>query len=135
MDAAGVPTARQAANLLAFQPIVVEYFRKNWGPEQLSARLKEAVDWAETHGIEPSRLFMGEFGAILMSGDGRVGAFNADRLRYLAAVREQAEHYRIPWSIWEYSNPFGMSVILPSGPADVDTDLLRALGLSAGELN
>ena len=129
MDAAGVPMAQQASDLLRFQPIATEYFSENWGPEQLSARFAEALAWAERHGIPPNRLFMGEFGAILMSADGRMGAFNADRLRYLTAVREAAESHQIPWSIWEYSNPFGMSVILPTGPADPDTDLLRALGL------
>ena len=72
---------------------------------------------------------MGEFGAILMTPDGRMGAFNADRLRYLTAVREQAEKHDIPWSIWEYSNPYGMSLILPTGPADADTQMLEALGL------
>jgi hypothetical protein len=44
-------------------------------------------------------------------------------------VREQAEKHDIPWSIWEYSNPYGMSLILPTGPADADTQMLEALGL------
>ena len=56
-----------------------------------------------------NRLFMGEFGAILMSKDGRMGAFDGDRLRYLTAVRQEAERFGIPWSIWEYSNPYGMT--------------------------
>ena len=72
---------------------------------------------------------MGVFGAILMSADGRMGAFDADRLRYLTALREAAEANGVPWSIWEYSNPYGMSVIVPDGPAVPDTKLLCALGL------
>lgn len=129
MDAAGIGVARQAGILLAVQPSIVQYFAESWGPEQLDARFAEAVTWAQTNGIEPSRLFMGEFGAILMSADGRMGAFNTDRLRYLQAVRERAEQHDIPWSIWEYSNPYGMSVILPTGPALPDTEMLAALGL------
>ena len=72
---------------------------------------------------------MGEFGAILMTPDGRMGAFNQDRLRYLAAVRQEAERHGFPWSIWEYSNPYGMSVIVPEGPAVPDAELLDVLGL------
>jgi hypothetical protein len=72
---------------------------------------------------------MGEFGAMLMSPDGRSGAFDADRLRYLAAVRTEAERYNIPWAVWEYSNPYGMSVIVPEGPAVADREMLKALGM------
>jgi hypothetical protein len=129
MDAAGIGMARQARYLLEVQPTINQYFADAWGPEQLEARFGEAVAWTEENKIPPKRLFMGEFGAILMSPDGRMGAFNADRLRYLTAVREQAERHGLPWSIWEYSNPFGMSVILPAGPAEPDMDMLRALGL------
>ena len=64
-----------------------------------------------------------------MSKDFRQGAFDADRLRYLAAVRQAAERYGMPWSIWEYSNPYGMTVIQPEGPAVPDQELLGALGL------
>ena len=93
------------------------------------SRIGEAVDWARANGIPPERLFMGEFGAILMSPDGRMGAFNADRLRYLTAVRQAAEANGIAWAIWEYANPYGMSVIAPSGPAVPDQEMLGALGL------
>lgn len=129
MDRAGIGAARQARNLLEVQPIVAEYFAEDWGPRQLQERFGEALSWADKHAIGSDRLFMGEFGAILMTPDGRMGAFNADRLRYLTAVREQAEAHGIPWSIWEYTNPYGMSVILPTGPADADTEMLTALGL------
>jgi len=57
------------------------------------------------------------------------GALDADRLRYITAVRRSAEQFHIPWSVWEYSNSYGMSVILPKGPAIPDAALLKALGL------
>lgn len=131
MDAAGIDAGRQARTIVELRGVVEQYFAENWGQAQLEARIAEAVAWAEAHDIAPSRLFMGEFGAILMTPDGRMGAFNQDRLRYLTAVREQAETYGMPWSIWEYSNPYGMSVIVPEGPAVPDADLLGALGLGA----
>jgi endoglucanase len=133
MDAAGIDMGQQARNIIELQGVVGQYFAENWGQPQLEARIGEAVAWAQSHDIAPTRLFMGEFGAILMTPDGRMGAFNQDRLRYLAAVRQEAEKHGFPWSIWEYSNPYGMSVIVPSGPAVPDTDLLQALGLAGGQ--
>lgn len=130
MQAAGLGEAEQLRNLEAVRGFIDEYFAEGWGPAQLEARIGEAVDWAKANSIPVERLFMGEFGAILMSADGRMGAFNADRLRYLEAVRTTAETHNIPWAIWEYANPFGMSVIAPSGPAVPDRDLLRAIGLA-----
>jgi hypothetical protein len=129
MDAAGVSDFDQAMNLARFSGIIDDYFNENWGLAQVEARIGSAVDWAKSHGIPADRLFMGEFGAILMSKDGRMGAFDADRLRYLTEVRQQAERFGIPWSIWEYSNPYGMTVIQPDGPALPDVELLTALGL------
>lgn len=131
MQAAGMDDAAQAANLALVRPVIADYFRADWGEAQLQARFAEALAWAEAHDIPARRLFMGEFGAILVSPDGRTGAYNADRLRYVRAVREAAEAAGIAWSIWEYSNPYGMSVIRPEGPAIPDTDLLAALGLAA----
>lgn len=129
MDAASVSQAEQASALGALRPAIDAYFAENWGLPQMRARLDEAVGWAKGYGIPNERLFMGEFGAILRGADGRYGAANADRLRYLKALRQEAEKRDIPWSIWEYSNPHGMTVILPEGTASPDFELLEALGL------
>lgn len=129
MQAAGVAPDEQARQQAAVARYVDEYFVENWGEAQMQARVGQAVDWATGHGIPTSRLFMGEFGAMLMSGDGRSGAFDADRLRYLETLRRLAEAQGIPWSVWEFSNPYGMSVIVPKGPALPDLAMLEALGL------
>jgi hypothetical protein len=129
MDIAGLDPAEQARNLQAVAPFIAEYFAEGWGEAQMVARVGEAVAWAKANSIPTSRLFMGEFGAILMSADGRMGAFDADRRRYLAALRTDAERHDIPWAIWEYSNPYGMTVILPTGPAVPDAKMLKALGM------
>ncbi|RYH08266.1 MAG: glycoside hydrolase family 5 [Alphaproteobacteria bacterium] len=129
MDAAGVSPDDQGRQLAALRGYIDAYFSENWGEPQMQARVKQAVDWATSHGIPTSRLFMGEFGAMLMSDDGRSGAFDADRLRYLETLRKIAEGYGIPWSVWEFSNPYGMSIIKPKGPALPDLAMLKALGL------
>jgi hypothetical protein len=129
MTAAGMSPAAQAMNMAQVAKPIADYFAHGWGPAEVHARIGEAVAWAKANNIPPKRLFMGEFGAILMSADGRQGAPDAGRLRYDEAVRETAERYGIPWSLWEYSNPYGMTLILPEGPAIPDPELLRALGL------
>jgi hypothetical protein len=129
MQAAGISPDEQARQLAAVRGYIDAYFSENWGEPQMQARVGQAVEWARTHDIPTSRLFMGEFGTILMSEDGRSGAFDADRLRYLEALRKIAEGQGMPWSVWEFSNPYGMSVIVPKGPALPDLRMLNALGL------
>lgn len=129
MSVAGLGAAEQEANVLAMTATGIKYFDENWGQSQLEVRFRQAVDWADQHRIPTRRLFMGEFGVFLISAGGRFGAYDEDRLRYIAAVRMQAEKFGIPWSLWEYANPHGISLILPTGPAVPDAGLLRALGL------
>ena len=129
MTAAGIGEGEQAANIAAARDPIARYFAENWGFPQLQARINEAVAWAGRHGIPTSRLFMGEFGCYGLAADGRSGARDEDRLRYLAAVRLEAEGHGIPWAVWEYSNPHGISLIAPWGPAVPDGGMLQALGL------
>jgi len=129
MQAAGLTQVEQNANLARVEGRIAEYFQENWDDAKLKARIGEAVEWATRHGIPATRLFMGEFGVIRISIDGRSGAYDADRLHYLRTVRETAEGYGFPWSIWEYANPDGMTVIEPQGRAVPDADLLQAIGL------
>lgn len=132
LEAAGLSEGERRTNLAEARERIADYFAEDWNEARLEARFGEALDWARTHSIPPERLFMGEFGAIRMTADGRMGAFDPDRLRYIETVRRLAERSRIPWSIWEFSNPHGMSVIEPTGPARPDRGMLRALGLQAG---
>ncbi|WP_312796303.1 glycoside hydrolase family 5 protein [Tianweitania sp.] len=129
MDAAGISRAEKRANLAEADSLIAKYFAEDWSEKQLDARFEQALGWAKTNAIPSERLFMGEFGAILMTADGRSGADDADRIRYLTAVRRSAEKSGIPWSIWEYANSYGMSVIPPKGNAVPDMGMLGALGL------
>lgn len=130
MQAAGLSRLKQIVSLAKADERIDTYFRENWDDAMLKARIGEAVDWAKRHALPPSRLFMGEFGVIRMTADGRSGAYDTDRLHYLRLVRETAEENGIAWSIWEYSNPYGMTVIEPKGPAMPDRELMQALGFA-----
>ncbi|MGI2033123.1 glycoside hydrolase family 5 protein [Rhizobium panacihumi] len=129
MSAAGLSLSQQDEQIGKLQKPIKDYFKSGWDETMLKARIGEAVTWARKHDIPSARLFMGEFGAIRMTDDGRAGAYDADRLYYLKTVRETAESHGIAWSIWEYANPYGMTVIQPTDKAVPDDDLLRAIGL------
>ena len=130
MSAAGVPELEQYRQIGAVLPAVQEYFAETWDEARLAARIGEAIAWGDRNRIPTSRLFMGEFGVIVQSADKKIGAPEADRSRYIRTARTIAEAHGIPWSVWEYSNPFGMTVIVPEGAAVPDRDLLVALGLA-----
>lgn len=131
MQSAGLNRLKEVVNLARMDERMETYFGENWDDAMLKARIGEAVDWAKRNAIPPSRLFMGEFGVIRLTADGRAGAYDADRLRYLRTVRKTAEENGVPWSVWEYSNPHGMTIIEPQGPAVPDEAMLEALGLKA----
>lgn len=130
MTAGGVPELDQYRQIGAVLPAVQEYFGETWDEARLEARIGEALAWAKQYNIPESRLFMGEFGVIVQSADKKTGAPEADRSRYIKAARSIAEAHGFAWSVWEWSNPSGMSVILPEGAAVPDRNLMVALGLA-----
>ncbi|KEQ02855.1 glycoside hydrolase family 5 protein [Pseudorhizobium pelagicum] len=132
MQAAGLDEGQQQENLDRVSGTIGAYFRDGWTIGKMRARLDEAAQWAKRYGIPSNRLFMGEFGARRITHDGRSGAYDADRLTYLNEIRSAAEAHDIPWSVWEYSNPHGMTVIETSGPAVPDMGVVEALGLPMG---
>lgn len=131
MEVAGLDLLAREMALLPMNGALDRYFAEGWGEVQLQEQFDAALAWAAVHDIPPQRLFMGEFGVIALSANGSAGAFDADRYRYIEAVRTKAEQRGIAWSVWEYSNPYGMTLIVPAGPAEPDAGLLNALGLPA----
>lgn len=134
MNAAGLNFIRQQAIWLQIGGDIRDYFATGWGEAAMANQFATAVQWAKSNGIAPSRLFMGEFGVITMDEKGDSGALPEDRNRYLQAARELAESYGMAWAYWEYANPYGMTFIVPDGPAALpDTTLLAPLGLEPAQ--
>ncbi len=130
MDAAGIGFLEQQGNWLQLAGDIDDYYATGYGEAQMAALFAQAVAWAKTQGIAPERLFMGEFGVIEMTAKGDSGALREDRDRYITAARSLAETYGMAWAFWEYANPYGMTFILPDGPAAVaDETLYEPLGL------
>jgi hypothetical protein len=98
--------------------------------DRLVARFAEVKEWAAQHGIPPSRILLGEFGVTAPHGKSG-GASDADRYRWLNAVRKEAEALNVAWAYWEYSNPYGMSLTSADDARRPDPVAVKALGLNA----
>jgi sugar phosphate isomerase/epimerase len=118
----------RAKKLVEVRRHIDRYIGNRWDEDRLKARFGEVRAWAERHGLPPSRLFLGEFSAMAAT-DHRGGALDADRYRWLDAVRREAEALGAPWAYWEYSNPHGMSLTTPDAKRRPDAVVLEALGL------
>lgn len=88
--------------------------------------LSQARDWADSHGIAPERVIMGEFGALRT--DARyVAAPNPDRARYISDVRQSAEAAGFPWAFWDLFDGMGM---MDDTTRALDPAMVEALGLT-----
>ncbi|MBZ9672401.1 glycoside hydrolase family 5 protein [Mesorhizobium sp. ES1-3] len=89
----------------------------------------QARDWADSHGIAPQRVIMGEFGALRT--DARyVAAPNPDRARYISDVRQSAEASGFPWAFWDLFDGMGM---MDDKTRALDPAMVEALGLRMPE--
>lgn len=87
--------------------------------------LDMAVDWAKRHGIAPSEILMGEFGA-LRSDERYVASGSADRARYVRDVRESAEERGFAWAFWNMFDGMG---VVDDVTKRFDPSITAALGL------
>ena len=105
------------------------YGRQKPGPDMIERRFDTVSDWAETHGIAPDRIVLGEFSAIRWPQD---IPDDGSRLRWLKDVREAAERHGFGWALWDYTKGFGL--LSDNASRTVDAGTAEALGLETGAL-
>lgn len=102
--------------------VLENYYRSGMDRTFIDRRFSIVAHWANMHGIDPSHILLGEFGATRFSP-------GPDRARYLQDVRTTAEENGFGWAIWNLFDAMG---IMSEGPnAELDTDIVTALGLAA----
>lgn len=106
--------------------VLDQYFDANPDRRFIEKYVTRVTAWAGRHGIEPSRMLLGEFGA-LRSDDRYLAAGVADRARYIRDVREVAEAAGMPWAFWNLFD--GMGLMLDDWSRDFDPAIVAALGL------
>ena len=94
--------------------------------EMIEDRFREIASWADEHGVEPSRIYIGEFGAF-RAPEPLTAAHAPHRLRWLQDVREVAEGLGYGWAHWEYTSPFG--IVADVDTREFDSPTIKALGL------
>ncbi len=88
-----------------------------WDAQVLTARIKQAADWAAQYGVP---LTMNEFGVYP-----EVAPYS-DRLQWFRDVRNAAEQFGIGWTLWGYDDGFGLGYTKENG---MDIGVLSALGM------
>ena len=95
----------------------------------ITADFDKVTRWARDHNVPPERVIVGEFGAMNNAQRG-LPTRQAERLRWLADVRAAAEAPRVCLGcVGGHSGSVGFSLVSHEGSAELDPDVLRALGL------
>jgi endoglucanase len=106
---------------------LAEYLNSGWGPERMRAEMAKVAQWARSKGV---RVVCNEFGAIRQHVDA------ASRYRWISDVRSALEAAGIGWTLWDYTDIFGITAESAqpgkTGQRHIEPAALAALGLQAG---
>ncbi len=105
--------------------LVVKLAKNTHNEARIAQDFSEVKRWAAQNSIANERILLGEFGCVVSARGEPVGA---DRLTWLAKVREIAEKNNFPWAYWSYKGYGGMELMDAKGV--IDSNLLDALGLN-----
>jgi hypothetical protein len=89
-----------------------ELYREIDTPEKLGAEmfgpLDTVSDWARRHGIDPGRIFVGEFGMIRQEYGSDYVMPAEWRAAYITDMIAAIESRGFSWSLWSYGGAFGL---------------------------
>ena len=81
------------------KPTIAQYIAEDWNADRVAARIKIAADWAAEHHV---RIICTAFGALRNRVD------PASRYRWIADTRHALDAHGIGWSVWDYTDLFGI---------------------------
>jgi endoglucanase len=121
------PQARKLAN---------DYANAGASRATLAANLVGITDWAQKYSIHPTRIFVGEFGAL--KHEERInpsvnGAPPEDRVEWTRDQRVLFEGAGLRWAAFNYFGNYGLLTnknLQPGTAREIDQPLLAALGLA-----
>ena len=103
---------------------MADYLEADWGPTRVRADMDAAGQWARQQGV---RLLCNEFGAI------RANVDVPSRYRWMQDVRTALEANGIGWTVWDYTDIFGLTaqsaLLNQVGQRRLDPEAVLALGL------
>lgn len=105
---------------------MADHLKAGWGPQKMRQEMARAGQWARDKGV---RLLCNEFGCI------RANVDPASRYRWVADVRTALEAAGIGWTLWDYTDIFGITQQSAqpgqAGRRSLDAPAYAALGLKA----
>jgi hypothetical protein len=130
--AADVTTAPAVKRQIAvtIDRVVMQYFDARPDRRYIERFFRRVVAWAQRFAIDPSRILLGEFGALRTDAH-YVAAPAPDRARYIRDVRETAESFGLPWAFWNFFDSFGLT--RNDELREFDPAVVAALGLRMPE--
>jgi len=96
------------------------YWLNHWDAGHIRALIDEAAEWGRENHVP---LICDEFGAYREHTD------PASRINWIRDVRTALEADGIGWTMWDYRGGFGVVRKEDGQPAQVDDDVVKALGL------
>lgn len=103
------------------------YRASSFNRSHIAADFDKMARWARDNAVPAHRVLLGEFG--VMDNAQRQGAARqAERLRWLSDIREEAEARGFAWAAWVHSGSIGFSLVQREGSFELDPGVLRALG-------
>jgi len=120
------PLVEKRAITATIERVLNEYFDARPDQGFIERHFARVTAWADRHGIERSRILLGEFGA-LRTDERYAGASAADRARYIGDVRETCEIAGMPWAFWNFFD--GMGLTTNDVGREFDPAITAVLGL------
>ncbi|MEJ0077569.1 MAG: cellulase family glycosylhydrolase [Alphaproteobacteria bacterium] len=106
------------------------YRASSFDRSHIARDFDKVARWARERSVPAHRVVLGEFG-VMESAQRQGAARQADRLRWLSDVREEAETHGFVWAAWVHSGSIGFSLVERDGSTELDPGVLRALGFGS----
>jgi endoglucanase len=107
------------------------YRRSAFDRATIVSALRAVADWAQSRGVGPDRILLGEFGARETTRQ-LDGGRAAERAQWFLDVRETAETFGFGWAAWAYRGGGGFALAHDNAP-DIEPAIAQALGLNSGK--
>ena len=120
--------SERASYLSEARAALTTYLEARPGRATVKKDFASVEDWAKRHGIDASRIFLGEFGITRTYGQYRASPPQTLG-HWLSDVRSEAEARGFGWALWALSGYGGMALVETDESVRFDAPTIAALGL------
>jgi hypothetical protein len=111
---------------------LLDYRRSGFDGRAIGADFDRIAGWARAHGLSPTQILLGEFGARETELQ-RGGLRAAERAHWFHDIGEQAAKHGFGWAVWAYRGSGGFALAASDTGNEIDPNVARALGLTSPE--